>query len=68
MSALPEDVVAAIQLALEGAANPGIAVEVIERLCNQAGTYDGTRPQATQLLVDTLREMNATFDFNQGTD
>jgi hypothetical protein len=66
VSALPEDVVAAIQLALEGAANPAVAVEVIERLCDHAGTLDGTRPQPTKLLVDTLREMNVAYTVNDG--
>lgn len=63
---LPEDAVAAIELALNAAASAETAVEVIELICGMAGPFNGSRTEPTKILLDAIRELNGTFAVNQG--
>lgn len=62
---LPEHVVAAIALALEGAATPETALEVIKRLIDKSGPLDPMATLPVALFLDTVRELGGTFAVNQ---
>jgi hypothetical protein len=61
---LPEDYIGAIQFALVGAANPGVAVELIEALVADYPTDPkATRP--TKLFVETVQALGGEYRVNQ---
>lgn len=61
---LPEHALAAVALALEGAANAETAVAVIERICAMV-PFDGSSTEPTALLLEAVRELHGTFAVNQ---
>lgn len=62
----PEVVVAAIQLAMVGAASPETALEVIGGLIERSLGPDLSRSgEPTRLLVSVLKEKQATYSVNQ---
>jgi hypothetical protein len=60
-----QTVVNAVRLALEGAADEGVAVEMIQALVAKAPAAESADRESPRLLVETMNELGATFVVNQ---
>ena len=61
MKRLPEDCLAAIALALQGADNDRTAVAVIQEIVDGAPEWDGLRTEPTKILVDAIHNVGGRF-------